>query len=58
MSINVWDEITFPFQNFNGATADVWEGTSNFIPLFIMDVITLLGLKLVGVAVCIVYTTH
>ena len=26
----VWDEITCPFPNFNGATVDVWEWTSNF----------------------------
>ena len=27
-----WDEITYPFPNFNGATVDVWEWISNFIP--------------------------
>ena len=39
---NVWDEITYPFPNFNGCTVDVWEWINNFIPHFIMDVITYL----------------
>ena len=34
-----WDEITCPFTNFNGATVEVWECISNFIPRTIMDVI-------------------
>ena len=25
MSGKVWDEFTYPFQNFNGYTVDVWE---------------------------------
>ena len=41
MASNVWDEITqYPFSNFSGCTVDVWEWISNFIPHFIMDVIT------------------
>ena len=36
----VWDEITYPFPNFNGATVEVWGWIGNFIPPFIMDVIT------------------
>ena len=24
----MWDEITYPFPNFNGATAEVWEWIS------------------------------
>ena len=36
----VWDETTYPFLNFNGATVEVWEWISNFIPHIIMDVIT------------------
>ena len=36
---NVWGEITFPFPNFNGATVEVWEWISNFIPHLIMDLI-------------------
>ena len=35
MPSNVWYEITCPFPNFNGATVEVWEWTSNFIPHFI-----------------------
>ena len=29
----IWDEITYPFPNFNGAAVDVWELVSNFIPI-------------------------
>ena len=36
----VWDEITYPFPNVNGATPKVWEWISNFILYCIMDVIT------------------
>ena len=39
MPIEVWDEITYPFLNFNGAIDEVSEWISNFIPHFIMDVI-------------------
>ena len=31
---NMWDEITYPFPNFNGATVEVWEWISDFIPHF------------------------
>ena len=41
---NVWDEITYPFPNFNGFTVEVWQWISNFIPRFMMDVITYLCL--------------
>ena len=34
------DKITYPFQNFNGSIFEVWEWISNFIPHFVMDVIT------------------
>ena len=27
----VWDEITFPLPNFNGATVDAWESIINFV---------------------------
>ena len=37
---NVWDEITYQFLNFNGATVEVWEEISNFIPHFNWYVIT------------------
>ena len=30
----VWDEIIYPFPNFNGATVEVWELMNNFIPYF------------------------
>ena len=36
----VWDEITYPFPNFNGCTVEVWEWISNFIPHFYEYVIT------------------
>ena len=45
----MWDEITYPFSNFNGATVEVWEWISYFIPHFTRHVITSvsrLGLKL------------
>ena len=40
MSGKVWDEITYPFPNYNSATVEVSEWISNFIPYIIMDVIT------------------
>ena len=40
LSINVWDEITYPFPNLNGAIVELWEWISIFIPPFIMGVIT------------------
>ena len=30
----MWDEIVYPFQNFNGAIVEVWELISNFISHF------------------------
>ena len=36
----MWGEFTYPFPNFNGCTVEVWEWISNFIPHYIMDVIT------------------
>ena len=38
----VWDEITYPFPNFNSATVEVWEWISNLIAHFMIDVITYL----------------
>ena len=35
----VWDEFTYPFPNFNGATVEVWEWISNFVPRVIIGVI-------------------
>ena len=42
MPSKVWDEIVYPFSNFNGSTVEVLEWVSNFIPQIIMDVITYL----------------
>ena len=36
----IWDEIAYPFLNFNGATVEVKKRISHFIPHFMMDVIT------------------
>ena len=36
----VWDEIIYPFPNFNGATGEVWEMISYSIQHFIMEIIT------------------
>ena len=36
----VWNDIAYPFPNFNGYTVEVWKWISNFIPHFIMDAIT------------------
>ena len=35
----VWDNITYPFPNFNGVTVEVWEWIINFIPHFTGHVI-------------------
>ena len=37
-----WDDITHPFQNFNGETIEIWEWISNFISHFTGYVITYL----------------
>ena len=42
MSCKVWDEIIYPFLNFNICTVEVFEWTSNSILHFIIDVITYL----------------
>ena len=36
----LWDETTYPCLNFNGCTVEVQELISNFIPHFMIDVIT------------------
>ena len=36
----MWDEITYPFLNFNGATVEVWEWITNSISHFTGQVIT------------------
>ena len=40
MPSKVWDEIIYPFPNFNGCTVEVWEWISNFIPHFMMYITT------------------
>ena len=35
----MWDAITYPFPNFSGPTAEVYEWVSNFTPYFTMYVI-------------------
>ena len=40
-----WDEMTYPFTNLGGATVEVYEWISNFIPHLDM-----LGLKLIYVS--------
>ena len=40
----VWDKITYPFPNFNGCSAEVWERISNFI-MHLGDYLSMLGLK-------------
>ena len=44
----VWDEITFPFPNFNGCAVEVWEWISNITrPLYrACDYLSMLGLLL------------
>ena len=36
----VWDEITYPLLNFNGATVEVYQLISDFMPHFTVHVIT------------------
>ena len=36
----MWEEITYPFPNFNGCTIEVWEWISHFFPHFTGHVIT------------------
>ena len=40
VSSKVWDEITYPFPNFNSCTIEVWEWICNFISHFTGHVIT------------------
>ena len=39
----MWNEITYPFPNFNGCTVEVWEWIRNFILYFTEHVITYPG---------------
>ena len=40
MPSQMWDGISYLFPNFNGATVSVWEWIGNFIPHFMIDLIT------------------
>ena len=42
----MWDEITNPFQHLNGATVEILERVSNFIPYFSGLNLSMLILKL------------
>ena len=44
MPNKVWDEITDPFSNFKDSNVEVQEWISNFIPHFVMDVMTKINL--------------
>ena len=46
----VWDEITYPFRNFNGATVEVWEWMINFTLHITGHVNTFLRLKLIHIS--------
>ena len=39
MPSKMWNEISYPFPNFNCCTVEVWEWINNFISHFKMDVI-------------------
>ena len=49
---NMWDEITYPFPNFNNATVEVWKWISNFTPhsLLGMWLFVHAGIKLIRVS--------
>ena len=51
MPREVWDQITYPFPNFNGATVEVCEYISNFVLHTIIgrSYLFMLGLKLIHV---------
>ena len=40
MASNVWYEITYPFQNLNGANVEVWEWVCNFTIRFKVEAMT------------------
>ena len=40
MSNKVWHEITYPFPNVNNCTVEILEWVNDYIPHFIVDVIT------------------
>ena len=51
MPSKAWDEITYPFSNFNDATIEVWEWISNFMSLYNRcNCISMMGSKLIHVS--------
>ena len=52
MSSKVWHEVTCPFPNFNGCTAEVREWASNYILHFIMDVLPWASCQIRKIAGC------
>ena len=47
MPSKVWDEITYPFPNFNAYTVEVWTWMGNSILHFIIDITTYPGINLI-----------
>ena len=46
-----WNEITYPFTNFNGCGVEVWEWLSNYITLYNgCDYLSMMRLKLIYVS--------
>ena len=46
----VFDEITYPFLNFNGAAVEVWEWISNSpCTIWVSDFLSMLGSKLIHI---------
>ena len=52
VNYKMWNEITYPFPNFNGGTVEVWEWISDIIPHFTgaCDYLSMLGLKLIHIS--------
>ena len=50
----MWDEITYPFPNFNAATVEVWERIRTFIPYLTGHV---QQTKAIDVLLCVSTTT-
>ena len=47
----MWDDISYPFPNFNSATVEVWEWINALIPHFyVRDNVSMLELKLIHVS--------
>ena len=44
----VWDEFTYPFTNFTGATIEIWEWIGNFLMHLACDYLSMLRLKLIN----------